>query len=64
MFAVSTQICSLSVSGGQCFSADTDPVIRSRPVTETMLRSLLMVCGLMSLNQSSVTISFVRSNDI
>lgn len=35
-----------------------------RPVSEMMLSSLLMVCGLMSLNQSSVTISFVRSKDI
>ena len=41
-----------------------DPMIPQRPVTETMLSSLLIVCGLMSLNQSSVTISFVRSNDI
>lgn len=35
-----------------------------RPVTETMLSSLLMVWGLMSLNQSSVTSSLVRSKDI
>lgn len=34
------------------------------PVIETMLRSLLMVCGLMSLNQSSLTSSLVRSKDI
>ena len=34
------------------------------PVIETMLSSLLMVCGLMSLNQSSVTSSLVRSKDI
>lgn len=37
---------------------------RGSPVTETMFSSLLMVCGLMSLNQSSVTISLVRSKDI
>lgn len=35
-----------------------------QPVIETMFRSLLMVCGLMSLNQSSVTSSLVRSKDI
>lgn len=34
-----------------------------RPVSEMMLSSLLMVWGLMSLNQSSVTISLLRSTD-
>lgn len=34
------------------------------PVTETILSNLRMVWGLMSLNQSSVTSSFVRSKDI
>lgn len=39
-------------------------MVNALPVIETMLSSLLMVCGLMSLNQSSVTSSLVRSKDI
>lgn len=39
-------------------------MVYSLPVMETMLSSLLMVCGLMSLNQSSVTSSLVRSKNI